>query len=124
MNNMLRHMIYHDSSLNYNTIALQLKIKVKEADKKQIQEIFKTMKKDNFEIIGEAPYTSIISSFEIILDNVVNRKNVEFNREHNEIIHTAYDKMKTDYSEILNVLSLYLIPVEKVDYEENYFVRK
>lgn len=121
---MLRHMIYHNSDLNYNTISFNLKVTVKEADKKQIQDIFKTMKKNNFEIISETPYTNILSGFEIKLENTVNKKNMELNNEHNEIIHANYERMKEEYSEILKLLSLYLIPVEKVNYEENYFVRK
>lgn len=124
MNYLQRHMIFHNKDLDYNKISFKLKVGIINSEKEEIKKMFKDNKKENLEIITDSPEVKIIYTQEINFPNIKNKENEFLDRELNEKIHNKYTEMKKEYSEILNILGLYLIEINSVEYKEDYYVKK
>lgn len=124
MNYLQRHMIFHNKDLDYNKISFKLKVGIINSEKEEIKKMFKDHKKENLEIITDSPEVKIIYTQEINFPNIKNKENEFLDRELNEKIHNKYTEMKKEYSEILNILGLYLIEINSVEYKEDYYVKK
>jgi len=117
-------MIFHNSELDYNKISFKLKVGILNSEKEEIKKMFKEHKKENIEIITDCPEVKIIYTQEINFPDIKNKENEFLDRELNEKIHTKYMEMKKEYSEIINILNLYLIEINSVEYKEDYYVKK